>query len=148
VRTLIDEACALGMLDADSRAVVVEVSVPDSLPRVVVDRVQIQQVLINLVRNAVEAVEKAPVRRIEIGAAAASGRIEIAVADSGPGIAPEIRNRLFSAFTTSKPYGTGLGLSTSRSIAEAHGGRLTAEDRPGGGTLFRLVLPQEENAHG
>ncbi len=143
VRSLIDEACALGLLDAGSRSVTVTLAIPGSLPRVVVDRVQVQQVLINLVRNAVEALEGMPRRLIHISAAAVQAKVEIAVADTGPGLAEEIRSRLFTAFTTTKANGTGLGLSTSRSIAEAHGGRLTAEDRPGGGSLFRLVLPQE-----
>jgi len=147
VRSLVDEACALGLLDAAPRSVTVTQAIPHSLPRVVVDRVQIQQVLINLVRNAVEAVEGMPQRRIHISAVAAAATVEIAVADTGPGIAEEVRARLFTAFTTTKPTGTGLGLSTSRSIAEAHGGRLVAENRPGGGTIFRLVLPQEVPAH-
>ena len=149
VRSLIDEACALGLLDAAPRLVTVTQSIPDSLPKVVVDRVQIQQVLINLVRNAVEALEGMPRRQIHISAVAAgSATVEIAVADTGSGLPEEIRSRLFTAFTTTKPNGTGLGLSTSRSIVEAHGGRLVAEDRPDGGTIFRLALPQEEPAHG
>lgn len=152
VRSLIDEACALGLLDAAPRAVAVTLNIPDALPRVVVDRVQIQQVLINLVRNAVEALDGMPRRQIYItaatGTAAGAATVEIAVADTGPGLAEEVRSRLFTAFTTTKPNGTGLGLSTSRSITEAHGGRLIAENRPGGGTVFRLVLPQEEPAHG
>ena len=148
VRSLVDESCALGLLDAAARQVTVAQTIPDSLPRVVVDRVQIQQVLINLVRNAVEALDGAARRQIEISASSVAGRMEIAVADSGPGIAEDIRARLFTAFTTTKPNGTGLGLSTSRSIAEAHGGRLTVAARPGGGTVFRLVLPQETPADG
>ncbi|MEI6557068.1 MAG: ATP-binding protein [Rhodospirillaceae bacterium] len=148
VRSLVDEACALGLLDAGPRAVTVSLSIPDTLPKVVVDRVQIQQVLINLVRNAVEALEGMACRHIHISAALAAATIEIAVADTGPGLAEAVRPRLFTAFTTTKPNGTGLGLSTSRSIAEAHGGRLVAEDRPGGGTVVRLVLPHEESVHG
>ena len=160
VRSLIDEACALGLLDAAARAVSVVTDIPDSLPRVVVDRVQIQQVLINLVRNAVEALDGMPQRRINISAIVGvggdgdgdgdgdgKGDIEIVVADTGPGISQEIRGRLFTAFTTTKANGTGLGLSTSRSIAEAHGGRLIAEDRPGGGSVFRLSLPREDAAN-
>ena len=143
VRSLVDEACALGLLDSAKRAISVALDVPDTLPRVVVDRVQIQQVLVNLVRNAVEALDGMAERRIDISASAAAGLVEITVADTGPGIAPDIRSRLFTAFTTTKTTGTGLGLSTSRSIAEAHDGRLLAEDRTGGGTVFRLVLPQE-----
>ena len=143
VQSLIDDACSLGLLDAARRAVTVTLDIPDTLPRVVVDRVQIQQVLVNLIRNAVEALEDMAERRLDISASAAAGTVEIAVADTGTGIAPEIRSRLFNAFTTTKPNGTGLGLSTSRSIAEAHDGRLIAEDRTGGGTIFRLVLPEE-----
>ncbi len=147
VRSLIDEACAIGLLDAAVRSVSVTTQAPDSLPRVIADRVQIQQILINLVRNAVEALEGAAQRHIHISADVVSSGVEISVADTGPGIAKDVRNRLFTAFTTTKTDGTGLGLSTSRSIAEAHGGSLAAEDRPGGGTVFRLVLPPEESAH-
>ncbi len=147
VNAMVDEACALGLLDAAARAVSVTRDTPDTLPKVVVDRVQIQQILINLVRNAVEALEDAQQRHIDISARSSGGGIEIIVADTGLGIAQSIKGRLFSAFTTTKSDGMGLGLSTSRSIAEAHGGSLDVEDRPGGGTIFRLVLPQEVPAH-
>ena len=149
VRALVGDACALGLLDAAGRNVVVAWAIPEGLPPVAVDRVQIQQVLINIIRNAVEAVANADHRKILISAAPdpSGGMVEIAVADTGPGIAETIRARLFTAFTTTKPNGTGLGLSTSHSIISAHGGRLWAEDRAGGGTVFRMTLPVEERSH-
>jgi two-component system sensor kinase FixL len=113
------------------------------------DRVQVQQVVINLVRNAAQALRGDP-ERSAAGAGgevvvsvrrAADGGCEVAVADSGPGIAPEVRDRLFEPFATTKRDGMGVGLAICRAIVEAHGGRLWAEPHPGGGAVFRFVLP-------
>ena len=108
-----------------------------------IDKVQIQQVLVNLLRNAVEAMEEASVRReLEIEAAAAvDGMVAISVIDSGPGIASEVAERLFQPFVTTKTQGMGVGLSICRSIIEAHGGRLWMEPNPRGGTVFRFTVP-------
>ncbi len=149
VRSLVAEACALGLLGTPDGKVQVTTTIPENLPRVMVDRIRIQQILVNLLRNAVEATANGPRKEIHLSASPAPDGplVILSVADSGPGIAEDIRNRLFTAFTTTKPNGTGLGLSISRSIAEAHGGRLWAEDRPGGGTVFRLTLPTGESGH-
>ncbi len=102
-----------------------------------VDKVQIQQVLLNLIRNAVEVMTESPRREIAISAGPVAGdAIEVRVADTGPGLA-----RLFQPFTTTKQHGMGLGLSICRSIVVAHGGKLWAEDNPGGGTVFCFTLP-------
>jgi two-component system sensor kinase FixL len=110
---------------------------------VLVDRIQIEQALLNLVRNALEAIGEAaaPVRQIEVVARHDDGTIEFDVADSGPGVPDDLVPDLFQPFVTNKARGMGLGLTISRSIVEAHGGRLWYEPRPGGGSLFRMTLP-------
>ncbi len=143
VRPLIEESCALGLLGAGPLGIRTRLEIPEGLPRVLVDRIQVQQVLVNLIRNAVEAVSEVETRTIRVSVALDPGgdMVEIAVTDTGPGISEEVRSRLFTAYTTTKPNGTGLGLSISRSIAEAHGGKLWAEPRDEGGAVFRLTLP-------
>jgi len=103
--------------------------------------VQIQQVLLNLMRNAIEAMEDSPKRELVIAAAVAEGdMLEVSVADTGPGIAPEVSAQLFQPFFTTKPHGMGVGLSISRTIVEAHGGQIAVAPNPGGGTVFRFTL--------
>lgn len=110
------------------------------------DRIQLQQVLVNLLRNAMDALRASPPsrRQITVGSRPVSGQmVEINISDTGPGIPEAILKQLFSRFTTTKGHGggMGIGLSISRRIVEAHGGTLTAENRPGGGAIFRFTLP-------
>jgi C4-dicarboxylate-specific signal transduction histidine kinase len=124
----------------------VAVEVAPGLPPVFADPIQIQQVLVNLLRNAMEEMTRAGTaeRRIALSArpAETEGMIAFAVADSGPGIAPEIAARLFTPFATTKESGMGLGLSVSRSIIDAHGGQIWAVAKPpGGGAEIRFTLP-------
>jgi two-component system sensor kinase FixL len=112
------------------------------LPLVVVDPVQIQQVILNLVRNAIEAMEAVQRRELKVATRVTGDEIEATVADTGPGIAAELADRLFQPFVTTKKTGMGLGLSICREIIEAHHGHLTAAPREGGGTVFRLTLPK------
>src|SRR5690606_19017461 len=119
----------------------VESDVADDLPRLHVDPVQIQQVLVNLLRNALEAVRTVDERWVRISAARDDGAIVITVADSGPGVPAEIVPNLFRAFSGSKRRGLGLGLAISRSIAQNHGGDLTVEHDSGAGARFVLQLP-------
>jgi two-component system, LuxR family, sensor kinase FixL len=103
--------------------------------------VQIQQVLLNLLRNAVESMEASQRRELVISTAAGDDEmVAIGVADTGPGIAPELMSQLFQPFVTSKRHGMGVGLSICRTIVEAHGGQITAEPNPAGGTIFRFTL--------
>jgi two-component system, sensor histidine kinase and response regulator len=141
IRTTIEEARTLAMADG-SAPHSIEISAEPGLPSAVIDKVQIQQVLLNLIRNALEAMAGSPRRDIVISAFAADGdMIEVRVADTGPGLAPKVRERLFQPFTTTKAHGMGVGLSICRSIIEAHGGKLWATDNPGGGTLFCFTVP-------
>jgi len=108
---------------------------------VLADKIQVQQVILNLIRNAIEAMQETTQRQLTIATAQRDDEMaEISVIDTGPGIAPEITAQLFQPFVTTKPHGMGVGLSISRTIIEAHGGRLWAESNPGGGTIFRLTL--------
>ena len=107
-----------------------------------VDRIQIQQVLLNLVRNAIDAMKQSTRKELTITKHAPSdGMVTVSVSDTGPGIDPEIRAQLFQPFVTTKPEGMGVGLSISRTIIDAHGGKLWVDDNPQGGATFRFSLP-------
>jgi two-component system sensor kinase FixL len=140
---LVEEALALALVGARQRGVRASLELDHTLPPVFVDHVQIQQVVLNLVRNAIEAMEQVERRELTIGTRAVSqqGMAEVTVADTGPGIAPELADRLFQPFVTTKATGMGLGLSICREIVEAHHGRLTTAPVSSGGTVFRVTLP-------
>lgn len=143
---LIEEAAALALVGARQLGVQVSFRLDPTPIAVAVDRIQIQQVLLNLIRNAIDAMTEMPDeaarREMVISSSRPDGSsVEVAVADTGPGLAPEVAAKLFEPFVTSKPGGMGVGLSISRSIIETHGGRLWAEPDPAGGTIFRFTLP-------
>lgn len=142
---MVEEATRLAMTGARERGVRGLKDLDPDARLALVDRVQIQQVLVNLIRNAVEALEEMPVRDVTIATRVQpDGMIRVEVRDTGPGIDPDIRPRLFDAFNTSKPNGLGLGLSICRTIVEAHGGRIDADTRPGGGTILWFTIPSAE----
>ncbi|MBO0737671.1 MAG: PAS domain S-box protein [Alphaproteobacteria bacterium] len=139
---IIEEAAALALIGAKERRVTVRLRPPPQLPDVLIDKVQIQQVVVNLMRNAIEAMEASPRRDLTISAKTISGgAVEISITDTGPGIAPEVADRLFQPFVTTKAQGMGVGLSICRSIVEAHNGKLWAEPNPEGGTIFHFTIP-------
>jgi PAS domain S-box-containing protein len=112
------------------------------LPAVYADRVQVEQVLLNLLMNAIDAMaDWAGPRTIEVSASREGAAACIAVSDSGPGFDPRLKDRVFEAFFTTKPEGMGMGLAISRSIVEAHGGRIEAAGNERGGATFRFLLP-------
>jgi len=147
--SMIEEASALVLSSMAPLAVRLRFEFDDRARDVWVNRVQIQQVIVNLIRNAFEAMADQDWREITLTTTALdSAAIEIEVADIGPGIPGEIAGRLFEPFVSTKHDGMGLGLSISRSIIEAHDGRLIAEPNPGGGAIFRLTLPSGGVADG
>lgn len=147
---LIEEAGQLALVGARERGVRNFFAFASGATPVLVDRVQIQQVLVNLMRNAIEAMASSKVRELRVATQLRSdGFIEILVEDTGPGISGEVLPRLFQAFVSSKTDGMGLGLSICRTIVEAHGGRIWVEASPGGGAAFRFTLiharPEEDH---
>ncbi len=138
---LIEEASALALVGAKETGVRIKFVFDPKAAFVVTDKIQIQQVIVNLMRNAMEAMEASPRRELTISTApAGEGMVEVAVADTGAGIAAEIAEQLFQPFITTKAQGMGVGLSVSRTIIEAHGGRIWVKPNPGGGTVFYLSL--------
>jgi PAS domain S-box-containing protein len=145
VNGVIGEMVALLRHEATRHALAIRTELAEGLPRVSADRVQLQQVLMNLVLNGIEAMRDAPGGELTVTShRAEDGQLLIAVTDAGEGIPPERADRIFEAFFTTKPRGTGMGLSISRTIVEAHGGRLWQSANPAGrGTTFQLTLPGE-----
>jgi len=138
---VVQEAAALALVGAKERGIRVSFNLDSDIERVFVDRIQVQQVILNLIRNAIEAMQDSPSPALAIETGAAEGGlVEVRVADTGPGIDPAIAPQLFQPFVTTKPYGMGVGLSICRTIVETHGGRLWTEPNPGGGTVFRFTL--------
>jgi two-component system sensor kinase FixL len=141
---LIREILALAELDAGDRGVPLFVELADSLPPVRGNAVEIQQVMLNLIRNAVDAMMGQEDRSRGVIIATApreGGGLEISVTDHGSGVAPGLAKQIFHPFVTSKHNGLGVGLSISRTIVQSHGGRLTFAPNPAGGTIFSFSLP-------
>jgi two-component system sensor kinase FixL len=144
VSKMVSEASALALVGAKEHGVRVVFRLSKAADAVLADRVQIQQVLLNLIRNAIEAMTEAGDRPRDLVISSAPDKdqmVRISVADTGPGLSPEITERLFQPFNTSKASGMGVGLSICRTIVESHGGRIWAEPNPGGGTIFHLTAP-------
>lgn len=138
---VINEASALALVGAGDRGVEVEVKLDPPIDRVFIDRIQVQQVIFNLVRNAVEAMAESPVRRLRIAAKpVADHQVQLSIEDSGPGLPPEVAERLFQPFLSTKADGMGVGLSICHTIITGHGGRIWAEPSSLGGTAFHLTL--------
>jgi signal transduction histidine kinase len=144
LRDRIEDLLNLVRSDAATRQVRLDLDVPVDLPPVCADRVHFQQVLLNLIMNAMDALnEQHPDARCVVVSARHDGgaAVDIAVRDSGPGLPAGHLSKVFDSFYTTKPEGMGMGLAISRTIIEAHGGRIWAENNPEGGATFRFTLP-------
>jgi two-component system sensor kinase FixL len=138
---LVEEASALALVGAKELGVRVRFQLSPEVDLVLADKVQIQQVLLNLIRNGIEAMDQSTKRELLVSVDRDKDAMAlISVADTGSGISEEIRDQLFQPFITTKPHGMGVGLSISLAIIEAHGGRIWVEPNPGGGTIFRFTL--------
>ena len=146
---LIDETRAFADIEAQRTGTQLIVDLPAELPRIVVDRIMIEQVLLNLVRNAIEAMSDVPVerRQLRLAAHVVDDRLlQVSVIDNGHGLDDDDIERIFAPFYTTKPEGMGIGLAICRSIIEFHQGRLWVEPRREGGTIFHFTVPIEENS--
>ena len=144
---LIEEAGALGLAGAREQNVQLRFNLDPDADLVLADRVQIQQVLVNLFRNALEAMAQSPRRELVVAnSRVADDMIEVEVSDTGSGFQGDVASNLFQTFFTTKETGMGVGLSISRSIIEAHGGRMWAESNATGGATFRFTLPAADES--
>jgi two-component system sensor kinase FixL len=142
LKKLIEEASALALVGAKDQGVRVMFRLDPSLDMVLADKVQIQQVILNLMRNSVDAMEESVRRELVLSTAPeGDGMVAVGIADTGPGISEDVAPQLFQPFITTKRHGMGVGLSISRTIVEGHGGRIWVEANPGGGTVFRFTIP-------
>lgn len=140
--TLVTEANALALVGSREHGIEVQIHLDTAADQVFVDRIQIQQVITNLIRNAIDAMIDRPIRTLTISSTKGpEDMVTLSVEDSGTGISQAIAPQLFQPFVTSKATGMGIGLSISRTIVEAHGGRIWFEPRQGGGTIFHFTLP-------
>jgi two-component system, LuxR family, sensor kinase FixL len=138
---LVEEASALALVGAKEHGIHVRFQYDARTDLVLADRVQIQQVLLNLMRNAIESMAESKRRNLSVTTEAKEdGMVQVSVSDTGPGIAEEISSQLFQPFVTTKRQGMGVGLSISRTIVESHGGQIWADSTPGGGATFRFTL--------
>jgi len=149
IAQVVEDATVLGLIGAQEKGVRFSINIAPDTNHVFVDRVQIQQVMVNLMRNAIEAMADSAQKKLHIAVTSIDDeRVEIAVSDTGTGIDQELGERIFDPFASTKGTGMGLGLSICRTIIEAHGGTIRAEPNPDGGTIFRVTLEkavQEQN---
>ena len=138
---VVEEAIALGLVGSADTNVKVHLELDHGVPSNLIDKIQIQQVLINLIRNAIEAMHDSPRRDLTIRTTAEGNSVEVGVSDTGPGLSEDVTARLFQPFVTTKEKGMGIGLTICQSIIEAHNGRIWATPNRDGGVEFRFQLP-------
>ena len=141
ISDVVDAAIAMTEHQARQNRVSLLRQIGSDLPMLLADSVQIQQVVVNLIRNGIEAMpDTNDLRQIEISVENADNRISVQVSDNGKGLANDQHDGIFKAFRSTKPNGMGLGLAIAKTIIESHGGDLWATDRPGGGAVFHFTL--------
>ena len=149
INTAVEEAAALALIGASDRNIELIFSLDDALPPVLMDRIEVQQVVLNILRNAIEAFEGTGERKIRISTRPAGPhQVEVDIRDNGPGLAPHVADDPFRPFQTTKADGMGIGLAISHTIIDSHGGQLWAENPPEGGAAFRFTLPVGSEADG
>jgi two-component system sensor kinase FixL len=149
INKVIDEATALAFIGMREKNIEVNFERGAEIPPVTIDKIQIQQVIINLIRNALDAMDGMKLRKLTLATGIDAEQVKISIADTGCGVSPEIADRLFMPFVTTKSEGLGVGLSISRTIVENHGGMLWFESNTDSGTTFHLTLPiGEDNGNG
>ncbi|MDD7441510.1 MAG: ATP-binding protein [Sutterellaceae bacterium] len=141
VGRLVDETMELALIQAKKRRATVKLDIDQGLPEVICDAVMVEQLLLNLLKNAMEAAEPCENHEVTLTARRFGSQVAFEVSDHGPGIPEDVKAKLFEPFFSTKAEGMGIGLNICRSIAEMHQGRLRVEDNPGGGTVFILTLP-------
>jgi two-component system sensor kinase FixL len=144
LNTVVQEAVGLALVGTKAAGVVSHINLDPDLAPIFVDKVQIQQVVLNLVRNAVEAMAESNLRVLTIETESLENEALVRVTDTGSGMTPEVADKLFEPFLTTKMTGMGIGLSICRSIVQAHAGRIWATKNPAGGTIFSFTLPVAE----
>ena len=142
INAIVEEAAALALIGASDHHIELIFDLNDSLPSVLIDRIEVQQVVLNILRNAIEAFEGPGERKIRVSTGAGgSETVRVDLRDNGPGRAPEVEDNPFRPFQTTKEDGLGIGLAISRTIIDAHGGQLWAKNLPEGGAAFCFSLP-------
>ena len=141
INAVVKEICALATMGTATDGIDLKLNLAADLPPVLIDHVQIQQVVLNLVRNSIDALSDCATRTITVATVPGGDMVEVVVSDNGPGLSPEIRERVFEPFVSTKPDGIGIGLSICRTIVEAHGGTIAVDTGTQCGTGFRFSVP-------
>ena len=148
INAVVEEALELATLGSAGRGIELRLDLARDLPPVFIDQAQIQQVVLNLVRNSLDALSGGDAGAVVIRTRRRGKRVEVTVEDNGPGLARDARERIFDPFVSTKPDGLGIGLSICRTIIEAHGGEIVADARPARGATFRVAIPVFDEGEG
>ncbi|MCY3621413.1 MAG: PAS domain S-box protein [Gammaproteobacteria bacterium] len=141
LNAVVEETCRLATLGTAAEGIELELNLAADLPPVLIDHVQIQQVVLNLVRNSIDALGDSETPAVTVATVPGQEEVEVVVSDNGPGLSAEVRERVFEPFVSTKPDGIGIGLSICRTIVEAHGGRIAVDAGTGCGAAFRFTVP-------
>ena len=148
INGVVEEICRLTTLGTAGDGLALELNLAADLPPVLIDHVQIQQVVLNLVRNSIDALRDCETRTISVATLPKGDMVEVVVSDNGPGLPKEVRERVFEPFVSTKPDGIGIGLSICRTIVEAHGGKIAVDTGTKCGAGFRFSVPVFDESRG